>query len=1149
MIKQEKKYLGDPQTASGNFDDADFAIGINQWTNLENFRIGSTDAGVTGTLESIGSTLLKSGIEPSVTHIPLGNAITDNQNDRFCYFLKDKYGAQDKIMCYDYATDTVYVVLLSSQVTGGLNFDKNSLVHSGYIINGLLYWTDNLNQLRRINIDAGIKMNNPTYNTDVEAYTSPLEQWVITVIRRPPVLAPTATKILASSIPITIDYNYIKDGAFRFTWRYYYRDGEESVLGAFSNLMNRNLDSETFDTIQLTFPTQEFIEQDVQEVEAVVQFADDDTCYIIKTWSKDNPTDLAEIEAHNAGTTPLTYYFFNNQVGIPLAPAYVIKQFDNVPITSKTMSFAKNRLFVANNLVGFDTPIESSLTLSTVEQSGATTGTYEWHRLEVVINGDYSGDGSYGLTANGLRDLVYFNNITVPGFYRPNAASFNVPYSPPGGSTPFSDYTFYANNLSEAATTLGDEASASVAFLEHVLSSTTDSILTSITVTGVTTTLADGSLIYKSAGIYEVGIVFYDFAQRHCGVLPATLNKISTPDRSYSNITNTTGIVWNLSNASALTEIPDWAYYYQIVRTKCLRTRFFLQARAVNTLRYVSKDVNTGVYTYNVAYSPNAYALAIDVSVLNSYGMGYSYQDGDILKLWISGVSTVFNLPVIGQDGTYVFVKLTDLTAYAGVASIFEIYSPYKSSINEPYFEVSQVYTVTNPTESTRQYSALSGTIVGDVYLRSKTYSGASNNIEFMSSNDKFWKIWNTIASKAIFVDKIGQKLKSQSIAYSNVFIQGTRVNGVSSFEALNEKALPLEVGEIQKLQLTSKVEGEQGIVMLSICTNEWCSLYIGEVQQYGSNQSTNLVVFDDVIGTINVLKGNFGCVNPESVVEYRGNVFGYDANSGKIIQYSSGGLFPISNYKMTRFWKLFSDQYLSMTNEQIEALGSRPFVFGMVDPHHNELLFAIPKLLDYPPKGYLPDYPSTIYPFDIWDGQTKTVVYRLTSNPNFWQGAYTYENVEGFASLQNKLYSLKNGHLYEMNQTSSQCNFFGVNYKPRVMLVGNENNIVPKVYNNISVQSNICPTFVYLYNEYPNQQSSDLVDISFEKREGVWYANILRNKLIPTVTGLDTTGLLTGEVMRNENMRVLLEFTVSAVQLELKYLYLGYAISKGHNI
>ena len=192
-------------------------------------------------------------------------------------------------------------------------------------------------------------------------------------------------------------------------------------------------------------------------------------------------------------------------------------------------------------------------------------------------------------------------------------------------------------------------------------------------------------------------------------------------------------------------------------------------------------------------------------------------------------------------------------------------------------------------------------------------------------------------------------------------------------------------------------------------------------------------------------------------------------------------------------------------------------------------------------------DSPSTIYPFDIWDGQGKTIVYRVMSNPNFWQGAYSF-NPEGFASLQNKLYSFKNGHLYEHNQLDSQCNFYGTQYKPKVMLVSNMSGTVPKVYDNISIQSNILPTFVYLYGDYPYQQASDLEDISFQDREGIWYANILRNKLVPTAIGYDTNGLLTGEKMRNTALRLMVEFTVGTTQLELKFVYIGFSISKGHN-
>ncbi len=235
-----------------------------------------------------------------------------------------------------------------------------------------------------------------------------------------------------------------------------------------------------------------------------------------------------------------------------------------------------------------------------------------------------------------------------------------------------------------------------------------------------------------------------------------------------------------------------------------------------------------------------------------------------------------------------------------------------------------------------------------------------------------------------------------------------------------------------------------------------------------------------------------------------------------------------------------------------IEALGSRPFVFSTVDGGHNELLISIPKLLETPPKGYLPDYPSTVYPFDIWDGQGKSIIYKLenesTGTPPHWQGAYSF-NPEGFVTLQNKLYSFKYGSLYLHNQTTSQNNFYGIQYTSKIMFVSNQIPNLPKVYENILLESNIVAKFVYFYNDYPTQQSSDLVDYSFRDLEGVWYTVILRNKLIPTATGYTTDGLLTGEKMRNIAMFVMAEFSPTTNPLNLKFIEIGYSKSKGQEV
>jgi hypothetical protein len=105
----------------------------------------------------------------------------------------------------------------------------------------------------------------------------------------------------------------------------------------------------------------------------------------------------------------------------------------------------------------------------------------------------------------------------------------------------------------------------------------------------------------------------------------------------------------------------------------------------------------------------------------------------------------------------------------------------------------------------------------------------------------------------------------------------------------------------------------------------------------------------------------------------------------------------------------------------------------------------------------------------------------------------------------------------------------------------------MPKVYDNFLSESNIVPNFVYFYNEFPYLQTSDLIDDSFVQKEGIWYAQILRNKVVPTTSGDVYTGLLTAEVMRNTNMFVLAEYSPTTSPLQLRILELGMSISKGH--
>jgi hypothetical protein len=1136
-MEQERKYFANPSGGDGgqgrgNFDDASFAIGINEYVNKENCRTGSTDAGFTGTVESIGSTLLISNPEPSITFIELG-AVEDAENDRILYFKKNIHGPWDRIECYDISTQSIFIVLYSSQVVGGLNFDKDFPIHSARVVDGLLYWTDNLNRQRKVNIDAGINLNQPGTYPDSETYTDPVNEEVISLLKRPPLYPLTVQKVTQPSIN-----NFTKNGAFQFCARYYYKDGETSVLSVYSLIAPYNSVDETYNRIDLTMPFNEYVDQDVQRVDFVVRYGETLQFFVIKSWDRNNAVQDAEIDAHNAGTGALTYSFYNDKIGEALDAAYVVKPFDSVPILSETLDVARNRLFLGHNLIGYDTLTRTSLLAEFETTTSGATVTATWYNILYRIIPPTSTEIRYFLYITG--DPIYEGYYEYP----PRNGEGTLPA--PGLQIDWSELIFIGTSHADVAAYYGTTVVATIYFGINGVGFTA-----TIVNAPFGTTLED-QRCFKTDASYQIAIEFLDFGDRKNGALTSDIQVYKTPDREYSTIAFTTNLNWSLSNTYAIDEIPEWATHYSVLITKCLRTRYFLQSRVKN-MTYVTKDAD-GLYVFNEdAFDEEQVGVGIDITLLNSYGMGYAFTEGDLIKIYKSADTVVYTLSIIAQDGNWIVCELQDLgtigdTGTPYITALFEIFTPYQASVNEAFYEVAQTFEINNPGTISREYSTLVGSIRGDITILQRSTGAGDYFTENMSPNDKYYQNWYTDAGRPNFIDNIGQVLETNTIAYSNTFIAGSRVNGLSSFEALNEKTIPLECGPIQKLQVTSKVGNQQGIVMLCICTDQTASLYIEEVQQYGSNASTTLTVFADVIGTINVLRGNYGTVDPTSVCEYRGLVFWFDAPNGRWVQYGGNGLFAISDYKMVTFWKLFAKQYLSMSKADIEALGSRPFVYSVVDPSHNELLITIPKLLEIPPYGYLPDYPEVIYPFNIWDGQAKCIVYHLKAEPNFWGGSYPY-TVDGFCTAQNKLFLFKNGQLYEGNQTDSQCNIFGVQYKPRVMCVSNMIPTKPKVYDNIAVESNIKPSFIYLYNNYPYQQASDIYDIDFREKEGVFYAAVYRNKLVPTADGFTTDGLLTAEKMRNVAMFIMLEFNVDSTPLELKFLFVGFAISKGNSV
>jgi hypothetical protein len=1208
-------------------------------------------------------------LNPNNNYITIGST-EDTENKRILYFnYDDSIYREDIITSYDLNDNKQYTVLSSSQVIGGLNFSKFSLIHSAKISNlNILSWVDGINnEPRKINIDSGIKANNYLYNTNAQPYSFPLNFSEITLIKPPPIYPPSLNKIFSNGTT-----NFIQFESFEFCYQFEYYDNEITIPGTYSlsSRLNHTKFTENFNSIQIVMGFQQDIPKTVKKVNLISRVSNGNPIggtigFIVKTWSKLNISENQEIENHNNNIQALSFIYYNDISGQPLPSDDVLRAFDNVPVFSQTHEVSKNRLFLGNNIEGYNTPKNTSLNVF-IDNKFTPDSPYINLQAGAYKAGFYNSGGTkwsavgYFVYINGIAGnptgFYYVNNT---GVYHSGDANANIP-NPCPTSINFSDLTYTGTNqtgqpwnfvidIISGGRTGSWSQPHGIGGFSGDGPSKWGRVATQLT--GFANNIYD---TFAQKSKYELGVVFYDYAMRKSGVcninnnpivslvwtnptatlgiskttylgsngnfiylkfntvsindiisgdslvitgstgfngtyvvnsilfknvdttsvfteyklyvnttvpsLPATQGTVSvnrirgtslnTPIRDYNYTSGYGQITWTLNNTNALSEIPDWAYYYSIVKTLNLRTRFFLES-VTSSAFYITKT-SAGLFEYtNKLYISFAVGIAIDIFGITYSGLGYTYSQGDICIL-LDNLGNIYEIPIIGQDGNYIHLQNNNIGNLQNVKFAFQIYTPYKTSSQEPYYEYSQMFPIINPKTTLRNYSTTNGIIPADSYIIQRYFALNTYFANAMSPNDLYWKRWDSDAGKSNIITELGQTDKITNITWSDTYISGTQINGSSTFRLGSETFVSDDCGSITKLQLTSKVQDQgQGSVMLALCNSEINSMYLGETQIADSTGKTQFFsASTSVVSTINILKGNYGCISPESVVQYRGKVYFVDLSNGRVVQYSDNGLDAISNVKMSRFWKNWAYKYQSLTKAQIEAFGDRPYIFSIVDSGHDELLISLPKLSDDPPKGYLPDYPNTPYPFDILDYQGKTLVYCLGTAAQVyphWQGAFTF-TTENFVSLQNRLFSFKGGRIFEHNQ-DIQNRFYGAYSPSSIMFTSNILSQVPKVYDNFVAESNLMPSFVYFYNNYPYIQTSDLDDTSFVNLEGIWYANILRNKIVPTTTGFTTDGLLTAEVMRNTNMYVQATFPPTTEPLELRLLQLGTSISKGHII
>jgi len=325
----------------------------------------------------------------------------------------------------DITTPVLRATKLTPTTTSLLGFDKAYFVTGINYINGLLFWTDNLNPPRRINVDRA-------KNYAVDGFT----EADINVILAPPLEAP------AINLYSEGEANNLENKFLYFSYRYKYLDNEYSALSPFSPVaffpkeyaydygVSENISMvNNFNTADITFNSGS---KNVKEIQLVFRDTQSTNTYIIDSLVK-------ELNNYN-DNTEYSFKFKNNKVFTLLPAEQLNRLFDNVPIKAKSQELIGSRLVYGNYTQFFNLlkenkePINPAFSLSLVTQSilsGTPTPTFKSNRdyeIGIVYLDDY-GRMTTVITPTENTNTIYIpasnaitgNNIrvTIDGTYEP----------------------------------------------------------------------------------------------------------------------------------------------------------------------------------------------------------------------------------------------------------------------------------------------------------------------------------------------------------------------------------------------------------------------------------------------------------------------------------------------------------------------------------------------------------------------------------------------------------------------------------------------------------------------------------------------------------------------------------------------------------
>jgi hypothetical protein len=246
--------------AKMNKDLDDRLVPPGEYRNAQNISISRSEGSDVGALENILGNSLIPATALNIPNLDVIGFLADNAGNNIYLFLTDYVDtsvsgisnfapptANCLITRYNISTN-IYTPLVRGNF---LNFSKNNRITGVNILEDLLFWTDNRNQPRKINVRQANpnSSNNPTYYTSEDtisvAKPAPVEAIKLVNLANNLPLKSTMKNPAQEFLPdgsANPDYNsqwagdpnYLQDKFVRFSYRYKFDDGEYSLIAPFT---------------------------------------------------------------------------------------------------------------------------------------------------------------------------------------------------------------------------------------------------------------------------------------------------------------------------------------------------------------------------------------------------------------------------------------------------------------------------------------------------------------------------------------------------------------------------------------------------------------------------------------------------------------------------------------------------------------------------------------------------------------------------------------------------------------------------------------------------------------------------------------------------------------------------------------------------